>query len=75
MVGADGVACSQRNRARAPYPAMVEACRDYGYLPVSSGAYGFVWNWECKDGKPVAGPPKVKFDADGYATEEWELVR
>jgi hypothetical protein len=33
-----------------------------------------VWDWKCKDGKPVAGPPKAKFDADGYATEEWELV-
>lgn len=74
LVGADGVACSQRSRARAPYPSMIQECGESGYLSVASGAFNSVWDWKCKDGKPVAGPPKAKFDADGYATEEWELV-
>jgi hypothetical protein len=38
MVGADGVACSQRSRARAPYPSMVQECAESGYLSVASGA-------------------------------------
>lgn len=77
MVGADGVACSQRSRARAPYPSMIRVreCTDSGYLSVASGAFNSVWDWKCKDGKPVASPPKEKFDADGYATQEWELVK
>lgn len=75
MVGADGVACSQRSRARAPYPSMVQECSESGYLSVASGAFNSVWDWKCKDGKPVASPPKAKFDADGYATEEWELMK
>jgi len=83
LEGADGVACSARSRSRVPLPSMVESCRDYGYLPVSSGAYSFVWGWECRQGKPViAGPllrlnlqtntrSPVKFDAQGYAEDEW----
>jgi hypothetical protein len=46
--GADGVACSARSRSRVPLPSMVESCRDYGYLPVSSGAFGYVWRWDCQ---------------------------
>jgi hypothetical protein len=75
MVGADGVACSQRTRSRTPFPEMVKECAEAGYMSVASGVFGFVWDWKCKDGKPVASPPKAKFDADGYATEEWELVK
>jgi hypothetical protein len=32
MVGADGVACSQRSRARAPYPSMIQECAASGYI-------------------------------------------
>jgi hypothetical protein len=74
-VGADGVTCSQRSRARAPYPSMVQECAVSEYLSVASGAFNSVWDWKCVNGKPVANPPKEKFDADGYATEEWELVK
>jgi hypothetical protein len=58
IVGADGVACSQRSRARAPYPTMIRECADSGYPSVASGAFNSVWDWKCKDGKPVASPPK-----------------
>src|SRR5271165_4095444 len=80
-LGADGVACSARSRSRVPLPSMAESCRDYGYLPVSSGAFGYVWRWECQNGEPViVGPAPVwggkptKFDGQGYAEEEWSPI-
>ena len=81
LEGADGVACSSRSRSRVPLPSMVESCRDDGQLPVASGAYGVVWQWECRGGKPViVGPARVwggkptKFDDQGYAEEEWSQL-
>jgi hypothetical protein len=81
MVGADGVACSSRSRSRVPLASMVDACREGDNLLVASGAYGFVWDWECREGKPViVGPAKVwggkstKFDGQGYAEEEGSLL-
>jgi hypothetical protein len=81
MVGADGVACSSRSRSRVPLASMVDACREGDNLSVASGAYGFVWDWECREGKPViVGPAQVwggkstKFDGQGYAEEEWSLL-
>jgi len=72
--GADGVACSARSYSRVPVPSMVEECRHGDYLSVASGAYGYVWDWECRGGKPViAGPlAPAKFDAQGYAEGEWK---
>ncbi len=82
--GADGVACSARSHSRVPLPSMVEACRDGDNLSVASGAYGYVWDWECRGGKPVIAGPLVvndiqtgtttpaKFDAQGYAEGEWK---
>lgn len=51
--GADGVNCSRRSRSRTPLPSMVNECRDYGSLSVASGSFGYVWDWECRGGKPV----------------------
>jgi hypothetical protein len=85
--GADGVACSARSRSRVPLPSMIESCRDYAELPVASGADSFVWQWECRDGKPIITGPAVilnirtgsrmptKFDAQGYADRDWSLLR
>jgi hypothetical protein len=81
--GADGVACSARSHSRVPLPSMVELCRrDNGYLPVASGAFGYVWRWECQNGEPViVGPASIwggkptKFDDQGYAEEEWSPIR
>jgi hypothetical protein len=65
---------------------MVEECRDYGQLSVASGAHGFVWASECRNRKPViAGElfrldlqtntrSPVKFDAQGYAEDEWQAL-
>jgi hypothetical protein len=54
---------------------MVEACREEGYLPVVSGAYSFVWPWECRGGKPViVGGGPTGFDGQGHAEEEWSLL-
>jgi hypothetical protein len=82
LAGADGVACSARSHSRVPLPSMLESCRDYGSLPVASGAFGFVWRWECQNGAPViVGPALVwggkatKFDDQGYAEEEWKGLR
>lgn len=76
MAGADGVACSKRTRSRTPYPGMIEACRDEGYMPVVSGVMSFVWRWECKDGKPVIVNSDVsRFDTDGYYIDEWTQIR
>jgi hypothetical protein len=74
--GADGVACSRRTFSRKPLPSMIESCRDYGQLPVSSGAYSFVWDWECKDGKPIIvnSPESAKFDPEGYHRDEWKQL-
>lgn len=85
--GADGVACSARSRSRVPLRSMVEACRDYGQLSVAAGALSTVWQWECRDGKPVISGPQViydlqtktttpaEFDAQGYAEREWTPLR
>lgn len=80
--GADGVACSARSRSRVPLPAMVQACRQGEGLSVASGAYSFVWAWDCRAGKPViVGPAQVwggkptRFDDLGYADEEWSPLR
>ena len=54
---------------------MVEACREEGDRPVVSGAYSFVWPWECRGGKPViVGGRPTGFDGLGYAEEEWSLL-
>jgi hypothetical protein len=86
LEGADGVACSSRSRSRVPLASMVDACREGDNLSVASGAYGFVWDWECRGGKPViAGAlfrldlqtntrSPVKFDAQGYAEDEWHAL-
>jgi hypothetical protein len=84
QAGADGVACSARSRSRVPLPSMVESCRDYGYLPVSSGAFGYVWDWVCRNGTPVIAGPQgnlwtkptmpEKFDTQGYAESEWQAL-
>lgn len=80
--GADGVACSARSRRRVPLPSMVDACRGYGQLSVADGSYGYVWRWECQNGKPIiVGPAPVwggkptKFDGQGYAESEWTPIR
>ena len=74
--GADGVACSRRTFSRKPLPSMIESCRDSGYLPVSTGAYSFVWGWECKDGQPIIvnSPESAKFDSEGYHRDEWKQL-
>jgi hypothetical protein len=81
LEGADAVACSSRIRSRVPLPSMVDACREGDNLSVASGAYGFVWDWECRGGKPVIvgaakiwGGKSTKFDGQGYAEEEWSLL-
>lgn len=82
LEGADGVACSSRSRSRVPLPSMVDECREGADgLSVASGAYGFVWDWECREGKPViVGPAKVwggkstEFDGQGYAEQEWRAL-
>jgi hypothetical protein len=82
--GADGVNCSQRTRSQVPRPGMVDACREDGQLSVASGAMGYVWRWDCRDGKPVIAGPQIilwhtgrtpeKFDAEGYAESEWHAL-
>ena len=67
---------------RVPLPSMVDECREGADgLSVASGAYGFVWDWECREGKPViVGPAKVwggkstEFDGQGYAEQEWHAL-
>jgi hypothetical protein len=54
---------------------MVEACREEGYLPVVSGAYSFVWPWECRGGKRViVGGGPTWFDGQGHAEEVRSLL-
>jgi hypothetical protein len=61
---------------RSPSPP-VQAALAGGLQKISALDHevGDVARLQCKDGKPVANQPKEKFDADGYATEEWELVK
>ncbi len=85
--GADGVSCSARSRSRVPLSSMVKACQDYGQLSVADGAFSTVWQWECRDGKPVIVGPQViygfqtktttpvEFDDRGYAEGEWTPLR
>jgi hypothetical protein len=85
LAGADGVNCSRRTRSQVPLPSMVAACREPGFLPVASGAMGYVWRWDCRDGKPIIAGPQImlwrtgetpeKFDAQGYAVSEWTPLR
>jgi hypothetical protein len=73
---ADGVPCSIRRRAKTPTPAMVEECASGAEgLSVASGAYGFVWRWTCRDGRPVIVGKAGEFDASGYAHGEWSEGR
>ncbi len=84
LAGADGVACSARSRSRIPRPGMVDACRGDGQLSVASGAMGYVWQWDCRDGKAAIAGPQImlwhtgktseKFDAEGYAESEWHAL-
>ncbi len=85
--GADGIGCSRRSKSRVPLPSMVDDCRASGQLSVADGSYGYVWRWECRDGVPaIAGPQVIydsatkttvpaKFDARGYAENEWQPLR
>jgi hypothetical protein len=66
---------------------MVNECRGYGSLSVASGSFGYVWDWECRGGKPVIvgslvrvnlqtnATSPVVFDAQGYSVDEWEALR
>jgi hypothetical protein len=81
--GADGVACSARNRSRIPLPLMIKACASGDFLSLPTGAFGYIWNWACDHGKPVITGPlfrlnretgakrAIAFDAQGYAEDEW----
>jgi hypothetical protein len=75
--GADGVSCSVRSRSRVATQGMIDACRDAGYLPVSSGVMGSIWRWECRGGKPVIASmlTSLQFDDSGYAKSEWKPLR
>jgi hypothetical protein len=85
--GADGIACSRRSKSRTSLPSMVDACHQSGQLSVADDALSFVWQWECRDGKPVIAGPQVtydlqtktttpaKFDAQGYAEDEWRPLQ
>jgi hypothetical protein len=85
--GADGIACSRRSKSRNPLPSMVDACHQNGQLSVADGAMNYVWQWECRDGEPVIAGPQViydlqtktttptKFDAQGYAENEWQPLQ
>ena len=65
--------CSARSRSRVPLPSMVEACRDGDNLSVASGAYGYVWRWECREGLPaIVGGVPADYDTGGYAFDEWK---
>ena len=93
LAGADGINCSARSRRRDPTPEMVHACRNdvdgagNYYMSVATGAYGYVWQWECVNNRPVIVGPQVVvnlqthaqtpvvFDDQGYAVSEWTHLR
>lgn len=71
------VDCGRASFTRSPTPAMFEECAqddDNTGPSGASGAFSSIWNWTCRNHRPVIMSRSQFFDAFGYQIGVWKGV-
>lgn len=77
IVGANIPCEAKADTSKEPNEGMVEFCKtDQNATDIPAAATGreTVYNWSCKDGKPMVGEQHTQVDAQGYPASFWTAV-